>query len=293
MDPDQLESIEMECAGLLYKCLLFVDGCAETILASEEMEDLDISTVGLILGRDTLNVKKELLVFSALMRWADKECKRQQLPLTPFSKRQVLADKVFLPRYLTMTLAEFQSNGGPAHSGIFTNEELWAFTRILKEDLMTVSMSAPNSGTVDGEKIKKLVVLTSSYTPLTLHPFVQTLVCPRIPVCKNGKSKTRLPSKKKRLTILERWICLKSCCKMFQSNPSSPMNSNPSSPARNFNRCNSQQNGGHCCEVRREIRVQREPLQHHSPTHCAPNSGTSKLNNALERVIICWAFFFD
>ncbi|CAG7821239.1 unnamed protein product, partial [Allacma fusca] len=291
MNPDQLESIEMECAGLLHKCLLFVDGCAETILASEEMEDLDVSTVGLILGRDTLNVEKELLVFSALMRWADKECKRQQLPLTPSSKRQVLAEKVFLPRYLTMSLSEFQSSGGPANSGVFTNEELWAFTRILKEDLITISMTSPNCGTVDNEKIKKLVVLTASYTPLSLHPFVQTLVCPRTPLSKPGKSKTGLPSKKKRLTMLERWLCVKRCCKTFHSNPSSPLNSNASSPIRRFTRANGQPNNHHCCEEMRDARI-REQIHNHSPNHCR-STETSTLNNAIERVIICWAFFFD
>lgn len=62
------ENIEVLCAELLKKCLLEVDAHAETILNSEELEDLDISTVRLILERNSLNVKNELLVFHALMR---------------------------------------------------------------------------------------------------------------------------------------------------------------------------------------------------------------------------------
>lgn len=62
------ESIETLCAQLLNKCLLEVDSHAEAILNSEELEELDIFTLRLIMERNTLNVKNEMLVFHSLMR---------------------------------------------------------------------------------------------------------------------------------------------------------------------------------------------------------------------------------
>ncbi|CAL8142611.1 unnamed protein product [Orchesella dallaii] len=135
-------NIELDCAWLVYNCLSFIDRNAVAVLQSDEIEDLSVSTIHHIMSRDTLDVK-EGLVFNALVRWADKECKRQHLPLTSESKRKVLQDLLYLPRYLRMEASDFRS--GPAASGLLTPEEVETLTHLIQIGPDSVSPSPESS----------------------------------------------------------------------------------------------------------------------------------------------------
>ena len=186
---------------------------------------------------------------------------------------------MFLPRYLIMNLLDFKGTNGPAQSGIFTNEELAVLLKIV-EDVQP--MKGITNGPLQFDKVLELLGSNPMAIPKSLQPYILTLGCPRKPFLKSHKSELRRPQKKKRPALLERWLCLKGCCRLMRpSDPSSPASSGHSSPIRT---CSNRSNNSH------RHHQSRNP----SPLHCAAaTSGPSTFDNAIERLIICWAFFFD
>lgn len=64
-----------------------------------------------VLERDTLGIR-EVRLFSAVVRWSEAECQRQQLPVTPENKREVLGKALALIRFPLMTIEEFAAGNG-------------------------------------------------------------------------------------------------------------------------------------------------------------------------------------
>ena len=131
------------CNALLKQCLELIDAQASAVLASEDIEDLDISAMNMVVCRETLNISKESEVFNALQRWSTRECKRQRLELTPENRRSVLEGSQYLVRYLVMSQDEFTK--GPFRSGILTKEEeesILVSTSLLNSDHVLSSQSS-------------------------------------------------------------------------------------------------------------------------------------------------------
>lgn len=63
-------------------------------------------TLVAVLERDTLGIR-EVRLFSAVVRWSEAECQRQQLQVTPENKRKVLGKALALIRFPLMTIEEF------------------------------------------------------------------------------------------------------------------------------------------------------------------------------------------
>lgn len=63
-------------------------------------------TLCAVLERDTLSIRENRL-FEAVVRWAEAECYRQQLPLTSENKQRVLGKALPLIRFPLMTVEEF------------------------------------------------------------------------------------------------------------------------------------------------------------------------------------------
>lgn len=72
--------------------LFFVFACLDTLCA--------------VLQRDTLSIRENRL-FGAVVRWAEAECYRQQLPPTSENKQKVLGKALPLIRFPLMTVEEF------------------------------------------------------------------------------------------------------------------------------------------------------------------------------------------
>ncbi|XP_051834070.1 BTB/POZ domain-containing protein 6 isoform X1 [Antechinus flavipes] len=105
---------------LTQRCWEVIDAQAEMALKSEGFCEIDQQTLEIILTRESLNTK-EVVIFEAVLNWAEAECKREGLPITPRNKRKVLGKVLFLVRIPTMTLEEFAN--GAAQSDILTLEE--------------------------------------------------------------------------------------------------------------------------------------------------------------------------
>lgn len=63
-------------------------------------------TLCAVLERDTLSIRESRL-FGAVVRWAEAECQRQQLPMTFANKQKVLGKALSLIRFPLMTIEEF------------------------------------------------------------------------------------------------------------------------------------------------------------------------------------------
>ncbi|TKS85374.1 BTB/POZ domain-containing protein 3 [Collichthys lucidus] len=84
---------------------------------------------------------KEIVVFEAVLNWAEAECQRQELTSSTDNKRKVLGKAMYLIRIPTMALDDFAN--GAAQSGVLTLTEtndifLW-YTAAKKPDLEFVS----------------------------------------------------------------------------------------------------------------------------------------------------------
>ncbi|XP_038634150.1 BTB/POZ domain-containing protein 2-like isoform X2 [Scyliorhinus canicula] len=102
-------------------CLENIDKNTSDAISAEGFTDIDLDTLMAVLERDTLGIR-EIRLFNAVVRWADAECQRQQLQLTPENKRKVLGKALSLIRFPLMTIEEFAA--GPAQSGILTDREV-------------------------------------------------------------------------------------------------------------------------------------------------------------------------
>lgn len=102
-------------------CLESIDKHTADAIAAEGFTDIDLDTLVAVLERDTLGIR-EARLFSAVVRWSEAECQRQQLPVTPENKRAVLGAALGLIRFPLMTIEEFAA--GPAQSGILGDREV-------------------------------------------------------------------------------------------------------------------------------------------------------------------------
>lgn len=125
VDKDPNDNIEMMtclCSDLHHNCLQFIDANADKVLAEESVEDVTLEALKEITQRDSLMLSSEAVLFLALERWCNRECKRCQLELSAENRRSVLGeDLLFSVRYLLMTSQEFLS--GPMQSGLLDQYE--------------------------------------------------------------------------------------------------------------------------------------------------------------------------
>nr|XP_019838766.1 PREDICTED: BTB/POZ domain-containing protein 1 [Bos indicus] len=102
-------------------CLDTIDKNTMDAISAEGFTDIDIDTLCAVLERDTLSIR-ECRLFGAVVRWAEAECQRQQLPMTFGNKQKVLGKALALIRFPLMTIEEFAA--GPAQSGILSDREV-------------------------------------------------------------------------------------------------------------------------------------------------------------------------
>ncbi|XP_021939203.1 BTB/POZ domain-containing protein 3-like isoform X2 [Zootermopsis nevadensis] len=111
------------CGALQHNCLYYIDMHTKEVLEQEQLEDLDLDGLRLIAERETLTVPLESILFDALVRWCNRECKRRRLELSAENKRAVLGEEtLYAVRYLLMSSEEFLA--GPMQSGLLNQREI-------------------------------------------------------------------------------------------------------------------------------------------------------------------------
>jgi len=108
-------------------CLDTIDKHTVEALAAEGFLDIDFDTLTTVLERDTLRIR-EVVLFNAVVRWAEQECQRQTLADNPDNQRVVLGRALYLIRFPLMTVEEFAVD--VAQSGILTDREVVSFVYI-------------------------------------------------------------------------------------------------------------------------------------------------------------------
>lgn len=87
-------------------CLDSIDKNTSEALSSDGFADIDLDTLCAVLGRDSLGIRESKL-FSAVTKWAEHACLKQDLEITANNQRGVLGKAVRLIRYPLMTVEEF------------------------------------------------------------------------------------------------------------------------------------------------------------------------------------------
>lgn len=123
---------------LRHNCLLEIDKNADFILRQRAVLDLSYQDILSITERDTLEVSSELLVYSAVYRWAIDECRRRTLNPYLLNIKAVLRELSFTPRYGLMSKKEFATRTidgekGPIRSGILEERDWRKIMFYIKE----------------------------------------------------------------------------------------------------------------------------------------------------------------
>lgn len=105
-------------------CLDTIDKHTNEALSAEGFLDIDHDTLCNVLERDSLRIR-EVVLFNSVVRWAEQECLRQNLPDNPDNQRAVLGNALSLIRFPLMTVEEFAVE--VAQSGILTDKEVVSF----------------------------------------------------------------------------------------------------------------------------------------------------------------------
>ncbi|CAH0388839.1 unnamed protein product [Bemisia tabaci] len=162
--------IDYYCSSLLFNCLLYIDQNADDVLMEESLENLSSAELQEILERDSLRVSSEFLVFNALSRWCNSECKKLHLELTRENKRKVLEDKLlFTCRYLLMTSEEFLA--GPMQSDFFDKpEETLILSLIIKSNAWNIFKKPQRCPRLTTEILSKISSRRSSSSGFSFEP---------------------------------------------------------------------------------------------------------------------------
>ncbi|XP_074650619.1 BTB/POZ domain-containing protein 1-like [Tubulanus polymorphus] len=102
-------------------CLETIDKSTMEALHAEGFTEIDLNTLCAVLERDTLGIRESKL-FSAVVRWSEAECQRQNLSVDAGNQRLVLGDALNLIRFPLMSVEEFAV--GPAQSEILRDREV-------------------------------------------------------------------------------------------------------------------------------------------------------------------------
>lgn len=85
---------------LVFNVFQFINMNAETVLLSEEIDDLNYNELENIVKQEDLLLRSEIVLINALARWSRAECRRRNIELTSENERRVLANLCHAPRFV-------------------------------------------------------------------------------------------------------------------------------------------------------------------------------------------------
>ncbi|XP_074599560.1 BTB/POZ domain-containing protein 6-B-like [Brevipalpus obovatus] len=91
---------------LVERCWSKIEENITDVIEASTFESTDYNTLVLLLERNGLALK-EIDLFKAVIRWAEAECKRRDIPNTPNNLRLALGDALYLIRFPTMSGQDF------------------------------------------------------------------------------------------------------------------------------------------------------------------------------------------
>lgn len=85
---------------LVYNVLQFINMNAESVLLSEEIDDLGFKELENIVKQEDLILRSEMVLINALTRWCRAECRRRNIELSFENERTALGELCYAPRFV-------------------------------------------------------------------------------------------------------------------------------------------------------------------------------------------------
>lgn len=83
---------------LVYNVLQFINMNAESVLLSDDIDQLTFKELENLVKQDDLILNSEMVLINALTKWSREECRRKNIELSPENERQVLGELCYAPR---------------------------------------------------------------------------------------------------------------------------------------------------------------------------------------------------
>ncbi|KAL3086511.1 hypothetical protein niasHT_033814 [Heterodera trifolii] len=107
---------------VVQRCLMCIDKNADILIKSDAFLQIDQNLLYEILARDELQIREEISIWNAALRWADAKCRENGLECTAENRRAVLGPALFKIRFPLFSKEEFSEK--IVSSGVLKMEEV-------------------------------------------------------------------------------------------------------------------------------------------------------------------------
>ncbi|KAL3104783.1 hypothetical protein niasHT_022178 [Heterodera trifolii] len=92
---------------VVQRCLMCIDKNADILIKSDEFLQIDQNLLCEILARDELQIREEISIWNAALRWADAKCHENAIVCSAENRRAVLGPALFKIRFPLFSKEEF------------------------------------------------------------------------------------------------------------------------------------------------------------------------------------------
>ncbi|KAL3116869.1 hypothetical protein niasHT_003393 [Heterodera trifolii] len=107
---------------VVQRCLMCIDKNADILIKSDEFLQIDQKLLCEILARDELQIREEITIWNATLRWADAKCRQNAIESSAENLRAVLGPALFKIRFSLFSKEEFSEK--IVSSGVLKMEEV-------------------------------------------------------------------------------------------------------------------------------------------------------------------------
>ncbi|KAL3098708.1 hypothetical protein niasHS_000824 [Heterodera schachtii] len=107
---------------VVQRCLMCIDKNADILIKSDEFLQIDQNLLCEILARDELQIREEISIWNAALRWADAKCRENAIGCSAENRRAVLGPALFKIRFPLFSKEEFSEK--IVSSGVLKMEEV-------------------------------------------------------------------------------------------------------------------------------------------------------------------------
>ncbi len=106
------QAMHYDQINLVEECWKAIESDAGEVAKSDSFNSISHGTLVSLLKRKNLQIA-EIELFQAVLRWADYQCSKSDLELSPENRRLVIGDAIYQIRFLAMTQEEFAQQVSP------------------------------------------------------------------------------------------------------------------------------------------------------------------------------------
>ncbi|KAL3086507.1 hypothetical protein niasHT_033810 [Heterodera trifolii] len=107
---------------VVQRCLMCIDKNADDLIKSDAFLQIDQNLLYEILARDELQIREEISIWNAALRWADAKCRENAIECSAKNRRSLLGPALFKIRFPLFSKEEFSEK--IVSSGVLKMEEV-------------------------------------------------------------------------------------------------------------------------------------------------------------------------